>query len=260
MIAARSVTIQRSGRSLLHQIDLELPPASFTAIIGPNGAGKSTLLKALTGELRLTRGIVTYHGDNIADLDARTLAQQRAVLPQSLELSFPFSVLEIVRMGAVARGATAPEADARKALMKVGLAGFEGRSYSTLSGGEQQRVHLARALAQVPNPISNGKPEALFLDEPTASLDLRHQISVLELAKQFSNDGGILLAILHDLNLAAEFADQIIVLDEGHIRARGAPCSTLTDAVLAQVYGISGIVGRIPRGEVPFILPQARHS
>lgn len=259
MISARGVTIVRSGRQLLERIDLDLAPASFTAIIGPNGAGKSTLLKALTGELAPTHGTVSYHGQNIATLDAQALAVQRAVLPQSLEMSFPFTALEIVRMGAMARGALKPELEAEKALARVGLAGFQGRSYPTLSGGEQQRVQFARALAQVPAAQHDGQPLALFLDEPTASLDLRHQISVLEIARRFADDGGIVLAVLHDLNLTAEFADQVAVLDGGHLVAKGDCASTLTDEVISRVYGISGVVGRLPQPQVPFVLPQARH-
>lgn len=258
MIVARSLSLERSGRCLLDRIDIELAPASFTAIIGPNGAGKSTLLKALTGEHGVKPGLISYHGEDIAALDAQTLALQRAVLPQALELSFPFTALEIVRMGAVARGDSAPEKEAEKALFRVGLAGFQDRAYPTLSGGEQQRVQFARALAQVPSAVVSGRPMALFLDEPTASLDLRHQLSVLEIARQFANDGGIVLAVLHDLNLVAEFADQVAVLDRGRLVATGDANATLTDAVITKVYGISGVVGRLPEPRVPFILPQAR--
>lgn len=258
MITARSLSVERSGRCLLDRIDLELAPSSFTAIIGPNGAGKSTLLKALTGEHSVKPGFISYHGDDVASLDAQKLATRRAVLPQAVELSFPFTALEIVRMGAVARGSSSPEKDAEKALFRAGLAGFQDRSYPTLSGGEQQRVQFARALAQVPVPVVDGRPMALFLDEPTASLDLRHQLSVLEIARQFASEGGIVLAVLHDLNLVAEFADQVVVLDHGRLVAKGNCGTTLTDAVILDVYGISGVVGRLPEPQVPFILPQAR--
>ncbi|WP_137133129.1 heme ABC transporter ATP-binding protein [Rhizobium sp. FKY42] len=259
MITVQALSVERSSRRLLHDITLDLQPGSFTAIIGPNGAGKSTLLKAITGEIPASSGSIRYGIEDLAVLDARALAQRRAVLPQTLDVSFPFTVLEIVRMGAVACGAMEPDREAEKALIKVGLAGFRHRLYQTLSGGEQQRVQFARTLAQLPSPTWQGNARALFLDEPTSSLDLRHQIGVLEIARRFADDGGIVMAILHDLNLVAEFADQIAVLDKGRLVALGDRSTTLTDSVIAPVYGMSGVVGRLPKADVPFVLPQARY-
>ncbi|WP_137131667.1 heme ABC transporter ATP-binding protein [Rhizobium sp. FY34] len=259
MIRAQSATVERSGRRLLDDVSLELQPGEMTVIIGPNGAGKSTLMKALSGELQLTQGCISYDGMDVALYNPRQLASRRAVLPQASELAFPFSALEIVRMGAVAQGAIDPVAEARLALARVGLAGFEGRPFPSLSGGEQQRVQFARALAQVPRAVDRGLPRALFLDEPTASLDLGHQISVLETARRFANEGGIVLAILHDLNLAAEFADRVIVLSRGQVVAEGPCCDTLSDEIVASVYGIAGAVGRMPAAHIPFVLPQSRH-
>lgn len=128
-----------------------------------------------------------------------------------------------------------------------------------MSGGEQQRVQFARALAQVPQPISDGIPNALFLDEPTASLDLGHQISVLETARDFASGGGIVLAILHDLNLAAEFADHLVVLHNGKVVKSGVCADAITDDIIAKVYGIGGAVGRLPAAHMPYVLPQSRH-
>jgi iron complex transport system ATP-binding protein len=259
MIRAHSLTIERAGRRLVDTVSLTLRPGEVTVVIGPNGAGKSTLMKALSGEITLTAGHVRYDGIDVSLLDPRRLAACRAVLPQASELAFPFSALEIVRMGAVAKGAIDPATEARRALARVGLAGFEGRPYPSLSGGEQQRVQFARALAQVPNPVEGGRPRALFLDEPTASLDLGHQISVLEIAARFAREGGAVLAILHDLNLAAEFADQVVVLSKGRVVAEGPAEKTLSDTVVADVYGIAGAVGRMPAAHIPFVLPQSRH-
>ena len=163
-------------------------------------------------------------------------------------------------MGAIAHGSLTPERDARAALVRVGLAGFEGRSYQALSGGEQQRVQFARVLAQAPQPVENGVAKALFLDEPTSSLDIGHQIAVLEIARDFARAGGAVLAILHDLNLAAEFADCLVVLHRGRVVASGTPSETLNDRTISEVYGISGAVGRVPPAHIPFILPQARHG
>jgi iron complex transport system ATP-binding protein len=162
-------------------------------------------------------------------------------------------------MGAVAQGSRAPEEQARRALARAGLRGFEQRSYNMLSGGEQQRVQFARALAQVPHPVENGEVRALFLDEPTASLDIGHQIAVLETARDFAIGGGLVLAILHDLNLAAEFADQLIVMHGGRVTASGPSLDTISDETIARVYGIGGVVGRLPARHIPYVLPQSRH-
>ncbi|MBT9369409.1 heme ABC transporter ATP-binding protein [Rhizobium sp. CSW-27] len=260
MIRAESVCVERSGRRLLDGVSMVLQPGQMAVIIGPNGAGKSTLMKALSGELPVSSGHVTYDATEVSRYNPRELAARRAVLPQASELAFPFTALEIVRMGAVAQGALDPSAAARAALARVGLSGFEGRAYPSLSGGEQQRVQFARALAQVPRPVEAGLARALFLDEPTASLDLGHQIAVLETARAFASQGGMVLAILHDLNLAAEFADRVVVLHRGRIVTQGPAAETLSDATIAEVYGIAGAVGRVPAAHVPFILPQARHG
>jgi iron complex transport system ATP-binding protein len=258
MISAEQITVTRDGRNLVDNISIELKPGQFTVVIGPNGAGKSTLMKAISGEMEPDRGSVTYHGTDIRLYKPADLARRRAVLPQAIQLAFPFTALEIVRMGAVAQGALNPTEQARQALSRVGLRGFESRPYSSLSGGEQQRVQFARALAQVPHPVADGLPRALFLDEPTASLDIGHQIAVLEIARDFASAGGAVLAILHDLNLAAEFADHLVVLNHGRVVAEGPCLETVNDGMIASVYGIAGAVGRLPAEHIPYVLPQSR--
>jgi iron complex transport system ATP-binding protein len=258
MIKAHEVSVIRGRRRLLDRVSLTLQPGCFTVVIGPNGAGKSTLLKVLSGELAPDQGGVTYQDRSIRHLSALELAAERAVLPQSTALSFPFTALEVVRMGAIAHGSLEPGLAARQALARVGLTGFDGRDYNALSGGEQQRVQLARVLAQMPDPVADGRPRAIFLDEPTASLDIGHQISVLELARDFARRGGSVLAILHDLNLAAEFADHLAVLHQGQLVAEGRVNDTLTDHIVKTVYGIEGAVGRVPPPGTPYVLPQAR--
>jgi iron complex transport system ATP-binding protein len=259
MIRAENVTVSRAGRKLIDQVSLTLEPGHFSVVIGPNGAGKSTLMKVLSGEMVPDSGHVSYYGVDVAACKPVDLARRRAVLPQATQLAFPFSALEIARMGAVANGSLNPGEEARKALARVGLRGFESRPYPSMSGGEQQRVQFARALAQVPKPVVDGVPCALFLDEPTASLDLGHQISVLETARDFAADGGMVLAILHDLNLAAEFADHLVVLNHGCVVAEGPCHDTVSDEMIASVYGIAGAVGRVPAAHVPYVLPQSRH-
>lgn len=259
MIRADNITVSRSGRKLLDNVGVTLEAGLFTVIVGPNGAGKSTLMKVLSGELLPDAGEVSYYGVSAGLCQPAELARRRAVLPQATQLAFPFTALEIARMGAVAQGALNPTEEGRKALARVGLRGFESRPYPSLSGGEQQRVQFARALAQVPKPVVDGVPRALFLDEPTASLDLGHQISVLETARDFASGGGMVLAILHDLNLAAEFADHLVVLNNGRVVAEGPCAETVNDGIIASVYGIAGAVGRLPAGHIPYVLPQSRH-
>lgn len=259
MIVAENITVTRGGRNLIRSVDIELRPGCFTVVIGPNGAGKSTLMKVLSGEMQPDEGLISYHGKPLHLCRPEDLAKGRAVLPQATQLAFPFTALEIARMGAVAHGALDPTEQARKALARAGLQGFERRPYPSLSGGEQQRVQFARALAQVPKPVSDGVANALFLDEPTASLDLGHQISVLETARDFASGGGIVLAILHDLNLAAEFADHLVVLHKGMVVKAGVCADAITDEVIAKVYGIGGAVGRLPAAHMPYVLPQSRH-
>ncbi|SFB52920.1 iron complex transport system ATP-binding protein [Rhizobium sp. NFR07] len=258
VIIADKVTVTRSGRKLIDEITIGLKPGQFTVVIGPNGAGKSTLMKVLSGEMKPDSGHVTYYGTGVELCQPVDLARRRAVLPQATQLAFPFTALEIARMGAVAQGALNPSEEGRKALARVGLRGFESRPYPSMSGGEQQRVQFARALAQVPQPVVDGIPRALFLDEPTASLDLGHQISVLEEARDFAAGGGMVLAILHDLNLAAEFADHLIVLNHGRVVAEGACQETVNDEIISTVYGIAGAVGRLPAAHIPYVLPQSR--
>jgi iron complex transport system ATP-binding protein len=259
MIAAADITVTRSGRKLLDSVGVALRPGQFTVVIGPNGAGKSTLMKVLSGEIKPDQGSVSYYGTSVHLCRPAELAKRRAVLPQATQLAFPFTALEIARMGAVAQGSVNPTEEARWALSRVGLRGFEDRPYPSLSGGEQQRVQFARALAQVPQPVVDGVPRALFLDEPTASLDLGHQISVLEIARDFAAAGGIVLAILHDLNLAAEFADHLVVLNHGRVASEGPCAETVSDEIVASVYGIAGAVGRVPVAHIPYVLPQSRH-
>ncbi|HWJ74012.1 MAG TPA: heme ABC transporter ATP-binding protein [Kaistia sp.] len=257
MIVAEDLVIRAGHKRLIDGISLTVAPGVVTAIIGPNGAGKSTLLKALTGEIKLTSGRITIDGTDIGRLPLGQLAARRAVLPQASSLAFPFTVHEVVRLGAFdRRSGSAVNARVVAALARVDLGGFGGRLYQELSGGEQQRVHLARVLCQLPDPCPDGRPAFLFLDEPTASLDLRHQLMTLSAAREFAKGGGGVVAVLHDMNLAALHADRIVVIDRGRIAAEGAPPDVLTDALLAEVFGVTLPVGKTADG-VPFVLPQA---
>jgi iron complex transport system ATP-binding protein len=236
MLEALRVSVKLGGREVVTDADLAVAPGRIVALIGPNGAGKSTLLKAMAGALKPVRGSVTIDGADIAGWDAATLATRRAVLAQSIALTMAFTAGEIVSLG-VPPTLRRHEADAlvEKALAAVAMSGAAERPITELSGGEQQRVHAARALAQI--AANKGAPQYLLLDEPTAHLDPGQQRTVLQLARNVAAEGGGVLAVLHDINIAATIADEIVVLNRGRIVDRGPP-TVLTPALLAEVYGV----------------------
>ncbi|WP_428031576.1 heme ABC transporter ATP-binding protein [Ancylobacter sp.] len=238
------------GRALLDGASVEVRPGRVTVLIGPNGAGKSTLFKVLAGERRPQRGAVTLAGTDLAALRPARLARLRAVLPQSVSVAFPFTVEEVAGIGA-APGHGTP-AHIHRALARVELAGMANENYDHLSGGERQRVQLARALVQLESGEGTGY---LLLDEPTASLDLAQQLLVLALMRELAGEGVGILAVLHDLNLAAMVADEIVALKQGRVAARGTPGEVLTDARIAELYGVSVRIGWAPA--TPFLLPQS---
>ena len=222
------------GKAILAAASLTVSPGKVVALIGPNGAGKSTLLRVMAGERRPTAGTVRLHGIDIARLRPRELARHRSVLAQSVALAFAFTVDEVVRLGLPGDVAEAEATTlARAALAEVGLAAERDRPVTSLSGGEQQRVHLARVLVQLRAPPADGRARYLLLDEPTASLDLAHQLLVLRLARAHAASGGGVLAVLHDLNLAAMIADEIVALDGGRVVAKGPPGAVINDRLLA---------------------------
>ncbi|MBW9062857.1 heme ABC transporter ATP-binding protein [Rhizobium herbae] len=257
MIKASNLSVRLAGKQVLHGVDIEAAAGQLTAIVGPNGSGKTTSLKAIAGELPYD-GTISINGHDIATLKPWQLAVKRAVLPQSTVISFPFTVREIVRMGlSVGARAGADEADriAREALEAVDLSGFAGRFYRELSGGEQQRVQLARALCQIWDPLQDGEPAFLLLDEPVSSLDIRHQLTIMRLARNFCARGGGVVAVMHDLNLTAMFADRMIMMKSGRVRAAGHPNEVMTDGVMEAVFGCAMRVNATPAGSVPFVLP-----
>lgn len=252
MYRAEDVRVMAGSRALVDGASLTVRPGAVTVLVGPNGAGKSTLLKAMSGEHRLAAGAVTLDGVPIARIHPLALARRRAVLPQAAEVAFPFTAGEVIAAGLLSPGSRDAGRVARL-LALVDLPGFAGRGYDSLSGGERQRVQLARILAQLEIGASDA-PSYLFLDEPTASLDLAHQLVVLRLARAHADKGGGVLALLHDLNLAAMVADEIVVLAAGQIRAAGPAAEVITDRVLEEAFGVSVRVGVAPSG--PFVLPQ----
>lgn len=258
MIRAEGLSLGRKGRSILKDVSVEIPAGAITVAVGPNGAGKSSLLKCLSGEWTPDAGRVTYGADPLGGIPLRRLARLRAVVPQASAPAFSLTVHELVRLGAQAAGSRNPDVATAAALAAAGLDGWGDRTVVDLSGGERQRVHFARALAQVPMPRDTDGPRALLLDEPTSNLDLAQQIALLEKARSFARRGGAVFAVLHDLNLAAEFADRIVVLADGRSMVEGPPSRPLFERIAEEVYGLGGAASRMPENGVPFVLPQSR--
>jgi len=254
-IEATSLSILIGGKRLLDDVSLSIGAGEMVALVGTNGAGKTTLLRALSGEIAASRGSVRLKGDDPRSYHPRELALHRAVLSQAITVAFPFSVADIVRMGAGERRGLAVESLVDQALDQVDLQGFRERIIGSLSGGEQQRVHFARILVQVAcGEIARG-PGIMLLDEPTSSLDLRHQIDLVAAARQCAARGVTVIAILHDLNLAALFAKRIAVLSNGRLAADGPPGQAINDRMLRDAFGVTDAVGRVPDGDTPFVLP-----
>ncbi|WP_127091971.1 heme ABC transporter ATP-binding protein [Aquabacter cavernae] len=254
MYEMRNVTVERSGRKLLSDVGLALQPGRVTVVVGPNGAGKSTLLKVLAGEMRADAGEVMLDGRPLSGFSPRALAQRRAVLAQHTEVAFAFSVAEVVSLGLSGASAAQTTRRVEELLTAVDLPGFAARRYESLSGGERQRVHLARILAQLRTGGSEA-PGFMLLDEPTASLDLAHQLLVLQVARAHVATGGAVLAVLHDLNLAAMSADHLVMMKEGRVLASGPPAEVMTSALLLDAFGVPARVNAVPAG--PFVLPQS---
>ncbi|PIE16684.1 MAG: heme ABC transporter ATP-binding protein [Rhodobacterales bacterium] len=254
MLSAKNIRVTLGKKQILHGIDFTAKPGEVTAIVGPNGSGKTTLLRALTADLEYS-GEVSIAGRNTRDMKPYELATIRGVLSQSTNLAFPFNVLEVVRLGLTTGGEAQRQDLPMQALARVGLAGFEGKFYQELSGGEQQRVQLARVLAQVWEPMLDGQPRWLFLDEPVASLDIGHQLMVMGLARDYAKAGGGVITVMHDLNLTAMFADCIALIHKGQMAAQGSPAQVMTGETLSGAYGCNLRINAVPPKGAVFLLP-----
>jgi iron complex transport system ATP-binding protein len=238
-LTAKNIAVSLGGRRVIAGVDFEASAGEVTVILGQNGSGKTTLLRTLTGELPPQSGVISLNGEHLSHVSPGKLARMRAVLPQSVSLAFPFTVREVVRIGVEAGGGSRHidhEVDA--CLARVGLTGYAGRKIQQLSGGEQQRVHLARVLAQAAAEGGEARARWLFLDEPVSSLDLKHQLVIMDMARAFAKQGGGVVAVLHDLNLAAAYADKAVLLSEGEVLAAGSAHSVMTSKQLSQCFDI----------------------
>lgn len=252
MLQVSDLSLRYGRRTILQNLSFTAGEGQVTAVVGPSGAGKSSLLAALTGDLPYD-GTIILNGRDITRASVTELSDIRSVLPQSTPMSFPFTVLEVVRMGRMRR--SEDDRIALQALTRVGLRGFEGRFYQELSGGEQQRVQLARVLFQVWEPASPTEARWLFLDEPVSSLDIGHQLQVMQIIRGFAASGGGVVMVMHDLNLTAMCADRVLLLSDGEILHHGEPQDSLRDDLLSRAYGCRIVVNRTPEAGV-YLLPQ----
>lgn len=254
MLTASDITFRVGNKALISDVSVAFASGHLHLIIGPNGAGKSTLIKVLARLLRPHTGKVEYEGTDARQLTEAELAKRRAVLSQAIEVAFPLSVREVVLMGRYPHFGSRPnhtdEAIADEVMKLFDVLEFSERNYQTLSGGERQRVNFARVLAQLwpsdashsqtaESPSPNAPCRYLFLDEPLTFLDIRHQIEFMKKVRSFTDAPDVVtVGVVHDLNLAARFADQLVLLHQGRIVAAGTPAEVLTAARIQEVFGV----------------------
>lgn len=250
-LTMEQVSAGYGGCQVLHNITLQAEPGGIIGLIGPNGAGKSTLLRAISGALVPDSGTLRLGERDLLRLPAATRAKLVAVVPQLAHMPEGFSVAEVVLMGRAPHlsrfgGESARDRTiARQALVRTDTLALAGRAAHTLSGGEQQRVLIARALAQ--------EPRVLLLDEATAHLDLKHQVTVLSLVRRLARAGMVVLAALHDLNLAAVYAERLALLRDGRLLIFDTPAQVLTPAWLREAYDVEALVSTHPLYGTPLV-------
>ncbi|WP_173668347.1 heme ABC transporter ATP-binding protein [Thermobifida fusca] len=251
VLGARHLSKSYGARTVLDDVSLDVRTGEVLALVGPNGAGKSTLLSILTGDTPPDRGEVTVLDRPLAVWSPAELALRRAVLPQSFTVSFPFDVVDVVHMGRAPWAAVDVDVDDDRvvadAMAATEVTALAARKFPSLSGGEKARVMLARVLAQ--------QTQIMLWDEPTAALDIRHQESVLRIARQRAAQGDAIVVVLHDLALAAAYADQVAILSQGQIAAYGPPAEVFTAKLLSDVYSYEVEIVSHPRTGVPLVLP-----
>lgn len=257
MIRAEKLTVARGERRVVCDLDLSVTGGDFLVVAGPNGAGKTSLLRTLSGEFPPAAGRVLLDGRPVGDHGPAELARRRAFLAQQTECRLPFTCEEIVMLGAEAAGFRGTDARriVRAAMASADVEAFAHRVISRLSGGEQQRVHWARALTQVgPDPAGR----LVFLDEPVSSLDLEHQHALLRKAAELAQQGAAVLAVLHDLNLAATYADRVLLLHEARAVAEGSPADVFTPARIASVFRVrANVIPQPPDGR-PLVVVESQ--
>ncbi len=243
-VEAQALSFSVEAKRLLDRVDLRAEHGQFVGLIGPNGAGKSTLLRALSNVLGYQEGAVSLHGAELKSLRAREVAEILALVPQIAPYTQGFTAFELVLMGRyphLGRFQVEGKEDARisrDAMRLTETEAFADRTLDTLSGGERQRVFLARAIAQ--------QPSILLLDEPTANLDILHQLKILSLVRDLVDDGLTAIAAIHDLNLAARYCDRLVLLSEGRVLTEGPPQDVLTPETIESAFAVKAACYRDP--------------
>ena len=250
VIKCESVSVIRGTKTILNDVSMHANQGELVAILGPNGAGKSTLLGVLAGDLSPDSGTVHFGDDQISSLTKSDLARYRAVLPQQVTVSFPFSVEEVVEMGRGPKSTGADQDLIEMAMKKVDVLEMRNRLYRSLSIGEQARVSMARILAQ--------DTQLLLLDEPTAVLDIGQQEKLMRIVRSLVDDGRTVIAVFHDLNVAMSFADRVVLLRKGKQVADGTPRTTLTAETLSNIYEHKIDVVAVNDDTGPVIIPSPR--
>ena len=250
VIKCENVSVVRGETTILQDVSLQANQGELIAILGPNGAGKSTLLGVLAGDLIPNSGTVNFGGDQISSLTKRELALRRAVLPQQVTVSFPFSVEEVVEMGRGPKQTGADQDLIEMAMKRVDVLEMRTRLYRSLSIGEQARVSMARILAQ--------DTQLLLLDEPTAVLDIGQQEKLMRIVRSLVDDGRTVIAVFHDLNVAMSFADRVVLLQKGKQVATGAPRETMTAETLSNIYEHKIDVITVNDDTGPVVIPSPR--
>ena len=243
-ISAQDLTYEVEGMTLLDGVDIQADRGQLVGLIGPNGAGKTTLLRTLSGILRYRQGSIHLEGSDLMSMSPKDAAATLALVPQIAPYTYGFTSMELVLMGRyphLGRFQIEGREDdriAREAMRLTEIEQFADRTLDTLSGGERQRVFVARALAQ--------QPRILLMDEPTANLDILHQLKVLDLVRQLVDDGLTAVAAIHDLNMAARYCDKLVLLSDGRVLAEGSPNEVLTPETIESAFGVKSAVYQDP--------------
>lgn len=250
------VTIKAGNTAVVNAVSVDISCGDVLGIIGPNGAGKTTLLGAMSGDIELTSGSILTNGQPIGQIDARQRACQLAILPQLSSLNFPYTVEEVVALSRIPH-CTGKQCDrqiVKEALQAMDIMSLRERLYTHLSGGEKQRVQLARVMAQIWRSKDAPGRRLLLLDEPTSALDLGHQQQLMQVVRRFANQGVAIVMVVHDINLAARYADTLLALSGGSALAYGRPRDVISAEVVKQLYAVDVRVISHPDNGRPIVL------